>query len=397
MKSGLVVLGATGSVGRSTLDVVSRQAEPMPLIALTAHHDVAGLAALCREHRPLQAVIADDSRYAALCEALAGTGIKVSSGAEALCEVAAHDEAGTVMSAIVGAAGLLPTLAALRAGRRVLVANKEPLVMAGALVMRAAREGGATLLPIDSEHNAVFQCLPDDFSCGGRLSGVRRIVLTASGGPFRDWPLARIREATPAQAVAHPNWSMGRKISVDSATMMNKGLELIEAHWLFGLGAESLEVVVHPESIVHSLVEYEDGSMLAQMSHPDMRIPIAHALAYPERCSSGAARLDLSALGALHFRAADTERFPCLALAREVLDAGPEAANVMNAANEIAVEAFLSGGIGFTDIPGVIENVLDSLKKERFGSDDSLDAVIEIDRWARASAHAVVQGRAQHA
>ena len=394
---GLVILGATGSVGRSTLDVWARLTPPAPLVALTAHRDVAALAALCREHRPQWAVIGDAACEAALRDALAGTGVTVRAGAEALAEAAAHEAADTVMSAIVGAAGLLPTLAALRAGRKVLIANKEPLVMAGAQVMAAARAGGATLLPIDSEHNAIFQCLPGDFRCGSVPRGVRRLVLTASGGPFRDWSAERMRQATPAEAVAHPNWSMGPKISVDSATMMNKGLELIEAHWLFGLPGEALEVVVHPESIVHSLVDYDDGSMLAQMSHPDMRIPIAHALAWPQRGDSGVRPLDLAALGRLHFSAVDDLRFPCLGLARAALAAGARSTNALNAANEEAVAAFLAGRIGFGGIATVIENVLESTQREPAATDDCLEAVVEADHHARALARESINRWVDHA
>jgi 1-deoxy-D-xylulose-5-phosphate reductoisomerase len=298
------------------------------------------------------------------------------------------------MSSIVGAAGLVPTLAAVRAGRRVLVANKEPLVMAGRLLLSEAQRSGATLIPIDSEHNAIFQCLPQGFRCGTADPGVRRLVLTASGGPFRDTPLAELERVTPAQAVRHPNWVMGPKISVDSATMMNKGLELIEAHRLFGVPEAMIDVVLHPESVIHSLVEYADGSTLAQLGQPDMRVPIAHALAYPERWESGVAGLKLAELGRLNFEAVDLRRFPCLALARDALRAGGILPNVLNAANEVAVEAFLAERLAFTRIAEVIERTLAAAGAARLPGDESLDAVLEVDGWARAAARGQLGAKA---
>ena len=378
----LVVLGATGTIGRNTLDVARRHRDRLSVLALTANSDDAALFELCREFLPRIAVMGEGAaaqRLAARIQA-AGLRIEVASGAEALASVAAHAEADQVMSAIVGAAGLLPTLAAVKAGKRVLVANKEPLVMAGRLLMDAAEQHGATLIPIDSEHNAIFQCLPAAYRCGAAPKGVKRLILTASGGPFRETPLADLPQVTPQQAVRHPNWVMGQKISVDSATMMNKGLELIEAATLYRLPADRLEVVIHPESAIHSLVEYVDGSMLAQIGQPDMRVPIAHALAWPERWASGVDGLDLAALGRMRFEPADTRRFPCLRLAREALEAGGNAANVLNAANEIAVEAFLKGQLAFTGIAEMIEACLNA-DRQPVASD--LAGILAVDAWAR--------------
>jgi 1-deoxy-D-xylulose-5-phosphate reductoisomerase len=349
----LAVLGATGSIGASTLDVVAAHPERYRVFALSAHASVDALLELCRVHRPRFAVlsgVAGDSRARMRFKEL---GVELLFGSGALEQVAAHPDCDAVMAAIVGAAGLPSTLAAAAAGKRVLLANKEALVMAGPLIKRAARESGAQLLPVDSEHNAVFQCFSE-------RSLVRRIILTASGGPFRATPLEKLDAVTPDQACAHPNWVMGRKISVDSATMMNKGLEVIEAHWLFDVPAQSIEVVIHPQSIVHSLVEYVDGSVIAQLSNPDMRVPIAHALAHPQRIASGARPLDLTAMKNLSFERPDHERFPCLALAYEALRAGGTAPTVLNAANEVAVEAFLAGRLPFTAIPNVIEGSLRS-------------------------------------
>jgi 1-deoxy-D-xylulose-5-phosphate reductoisomerase len=388
----LVVLGATGTVGRNTLDVVRRQPERLRVCALTAAQDAAGLFALCQEFHPDLAVLADADAAADLQRKLKAAGLSTvaKAGAEALNEAAAHPRADQVMSAIVGAAGLMPTLAAVRAGKRVLIANKEPLVMAARLLLAEAEASGATLIPIDSEHNAIFQCLPGGFRCGRADPGVRRLLLTASGGPFRDTPQAELARVTPAQATRHPNWVMGPKISVDSATMMNKGLELIEAHALFGMAPERIEVVLHPESVIHSLVEYVDGSMLAQLGHPDMRVPIAHALAWPERWESGVAGLDLAELGRLNFLPLDTRRYPCLKLARDALRQGGIYPNVLNAANEVAVEAFLGERIPYPRIPAVIEQTLQAADSAGLPGDASLEAVVAVDAWARGRARALL-------
>jgi len=364
---GLVVLGSTGSIGRSTLDVVQRHAARFTVLALTANRDWARLLEQVRAFRPRHAVLVDPAAAAQLAAAVRAEGLptEVHAGAAALAEVAALPEAGAVMAAIVGAAGLLPTLAAVRAGKRVLLANKEALVMSGRLLMEAVATHGATLLPIDSEHNAIFQCLPQGGvggpAAGREAPGLRRLLLTASGGPFLRRAASSLEAVTPAEACKHPKWSMGRKISVDSATLMNKGLELIEAHWLFGLPPARIDIVVHPESIVHSLVEYLDGSVLAQLGAPDMRTPIAQALAWPERIESGVASLDLTAIGRLHFEQPDEERFPALRLARAAAEAGGTAPAMLNAANEVAVAAFLGGALNFPGIPGVIEDVLAAL------------------------------------
>jgi 1-deoxy-D-xylulose-5-phosphate reductoisomerase len=390
----LAILGATGTVGRSTLDVARRHPQRLRVHALTARRDVAGLLELCREFRPEIAVLAEQRAARELQDAFAHERIAtvVRYGADALAEVAGAPEVDQLMSSIVGAAGLMPTLAAVRAGKRVLVANKEPLVMAGRLLLAEAARSGATLIPIDSEHNAIFQCLPGGFRCGRADPGVQRLVLTASGGPFRETPLAELAAVTPAQAVRHPNWVMGPKISVDSATMMNKGLELIEAHRLFAMPEERIDVVLHPESVIHSLVEYADGSMLAQLGQPDMRVPIAHALAWPERWESGVPGLRLAELGRLHFAPVDLRRFPCLALARDALRGGGILPNVLNAANEIAVEAFLGERVPFTRIPQLIEQVLDAAVGARLPGDESLDAVLEVDAWARQLAAELAVG-----
>jgi 1-deoxy-D-xylulose-5-phosphate reductoisomerase len=384
----LTVLGSTGSVGKSTLDVVRRHPRRYALFALTAHTSVEALFEQCRLHRPRYAVLSGVEEQAPLRARFRETGCELLFGARALQWVACDTECDAVMASIVGAAGLGPTLAAASAGKRVLLANKEALVMAGSLFMRAARNGSAVLLPIDSEHNAVFQCLPQ--GQGGRptLSAVRRILLTASGGPFRSASLEQLSAVTPDEACAHPNWVMGRKISVDSATMMNKGLEVIEAHWLFELPAERIEVVVHPQSIVHSLVEYVDGSMIAQLSNPDMRIPIAHALGFPERIDSGARSLDLGEIGQLSFERPDHRRFPCLELAYRALRAGGSAPTVLNAANEVAVEAFLSGRLRFTEIAGVIARVLEACA---VAPADDLEGVLEADARARGTAAELVE------
>ena len=359
----ITVLGATGSIGVSTLDVIARHADRYAVFALTGYSRMDVLHAQCLQHDPLFAVVADAAQADQLQARLqlAGVQTRVLHGCEALAEVAADQRVDVVMAAIVGAAGLSPTLAAVRAGKRVLLANKEALVMSGALFMQAVRDSGARLLPIDSEHNAIFQCMPSDYASGLGNVGVRRILLTASGGPFREMPLSELAHVTPAQACAHPNWSMGQKISVDSASMMNKGLELIEACWLFDARPEQVEVVVHPQSVVHSLVDYVDGSVLAQLGNPDMRTPIAHALAWPERIDSGVSALDLLLTARLDFQAPDPQRFPCLRLARQAFEAGGTACAILNAANEIAVQAFLEQRIGFTDIPVIIEHSLNCL------------------------------------
>jgi 1-deoxy-D-xylulose-5-phosphate reductoisomerase len=379
----LTLLGATGSIGASTLDVVARHPERFVVTALAAHRNAGKLAALCRQFRPAYAVLLDTAAASALERELAGSGTRVLAGPEGLAAVAALPEVDTVLAAIVGAAGLAPTLAAARAGKRILLANKEALVIGGAAFMAAVEAGGATLLPIDSEHNAIFQCLPAGRMRDPQGAGVRRILLTASGGPFRARALATFGDVTPQEACAHPNWTMGRKISVDSATMMNKGLEVIEAHWLFGAPREAIEVVVHPQSVIHSLVEYVDGSVLAQLGHPDMRTPIAQALAYPDRVASGVQRLELAQLAALTFEAPDLGRFPCLAHAFAALDAGGTAPAVLNAANEVAVAAFLAGHARYTDIARACAEALARVPARPVTTlDDALAADAEARRAA---------------
>jgi 1-deoxy-D-xylulose-5-phosphate reductoisomerase len=387
---GLAVLGATGSIGLNTLDVAARYPERFRIHALSAHRDAARMAELCLRHRPAYVVMGDAAGASELRERLAGgaANTEVLHGAEALAAIVALPEVAQVMAGIVGAAGLLPTLAAVRAGKRVLLANKEPLVMAGHLFMRELAQGSATLLPVDSEHNAIFQCLPAGYRCGAPPAGVRRIILTASGGPFRELPLAQLAEVTPEQAVRHPNWVMGPKISVDSATMMNKGLELIEAAWLFALPPERIEIMLHPQSVVHSLVEFEDGSQLAQLGQPDMRIPIANALAWPERIESGAASLDLADVRRLDFAALEAVRYPCLGLARQALAAGGDAPVVLNAANEVAVAAFLERRLGFTGIAEVIDRCLQRAACAPAGTGDELLRILAVDAWARQEAGA---------
>ncbi|MDG4554924.1 MAG: 1-deoxy-D-xylulose-5-phosphate reductoisomerase [Candidatus Competibacter sp.] len=383
---GVAILGSTGSIGASTLDVLQRHPDRFRVAALTAHRDVEALFRQCLTYEPDVAVLADADAAERLRERLRASGrsVEVLAGVAGLEHAATLPEAAYVMAAIVGAAGLLPTLAAARAGKRVLLANKEALVMAGPLFMAAIRQHGAELLPIDSEHNAVFQCLPPDFAHAGLAAvGVRRILLTGSGGPFRTAPLAQLAEVAPEQACAHPNWSMGRKISVDSATMMNKGLEVIEAHWLFEAPTAAIEVVVHPQSVIHSMVEYQDGSVLAQLGNPDMRTPIAHALAWPRRLASGVAFLDFARLGTLEFQAPDLARFPCLRLAFAALEVGGAAPAVLNAANEMAVQAFLDRRIRFTDIAAVVEHVLEQVSVSAAGD---LAAILEGDLEARAVA-----------
>ncbi|MBB3270510.1 1-deoxy-D-xylulose-5-phosphate reductoisomerase [Pseudomonas monteilii] len=378
----ITVLGATGSIGLSTLDVIARHPDRYQVFALSGYSRIDELLALCVRHRPAFAVVPSAEAAQRLRESLAAVGCatEVLEGEAGLCQVASAAEVDAVMAAIVGAAGLRPTLAAVEAGKKVLLANKEALVMSGALFMEAVRRSGAVLLPIDSEHNAIFQCMPGDYARGLSAVGVRRILLTASGGPFRETPVEALLDVTPEQACAHPNWSMGRKISVDSASMMNKGLELIEACWLFDAAPAKVEVVVHPQSVIHSLVDYVDGSVLAQLGNPDMRTPIANALAWPERIDSGVAPLDLFAIARLDFQAPDEQRFPCLRLARQAAEAGNSAPAVLNAANEVAVEAFLGRRIRFPEIAGMIEQVLD---QEPVVPLPSLDAVFAADQRAR--------------
>lgn len=368
-------MGATGSVGTSTLDLIEREGESHQVLALTANSDVSGLATAARRVRAKRAVLADESRLNALRDALAGSGIEAAAGPEAVCE-AARMGADWTMAAIVGTAGLNPTLAALEGGATVALANKEALVSAGAVMTSAATRHGATLLPVDSEHNAVFQCLEPH-----NADRIARIILTASGGPFRERSIAQMRDITPAQAVAHPNWSMGAKISVDSATMMNKGLELIEAARLFPVPSDRIEIVLHPQSVIHSAVDYVDGSMLAQLGPSDMRVPIAHCLAWPDRMPTPMAPLDLVALGRMDFAAPDPVRFPALRLARAALEAGGAAPAILNAANEIAVAAFLARRIGFLEIAAIVEDVLHRYDP---APPESLDAVIAIDAETRA-------------
>jgi 1-deoxy-D-xylulose-5-phosphate reductoisomerase len=370
----VTILGSTGSVGCNTVDLIERNRERYVVEALTAHSNVALLAEQARRLMPRKAVVAEEQHYAALKAALAGSGVEAAAGAEAVIE-AALMPADWVMAAIVGAAGLKPTLAAVRRGAVVALANKECLVSAGQLMMREVTAAGATLLPVDSEHSAIFQLFDFD-----RPEGIEKIILTASGGPFRSFSLAEMEGVTPAQAVKHPNWSMGAKISVDSATMMNKGLELIEAHHLFALPNEQIEILVHPQSIVHSMVAYVDGSVLAHLGTPDMRTPIAYALGWPRRMDAPSARLDLAQIGTLSFEAPDFERFPALRLAREALQSGGCAPTVLNAANEVAVQAFLDGRIAFTDIARTVERVM---SKSNFGVADSLDNVAAADGAAR--------------
>ncbi|MBK1678778.1 1-deoxy-D-xylulose-5-phosphate reductoisomerase [Rhodocyclus tenuis] len=385
----LTILGSTGSIGVSTLDVVRRHPQRYRVLALCAHRQVDKLFAQCIEFQPRFAVVADLLLAGQLRERLlaAGCTTMVEFGPEALCRLASLPEVDAVMAAIVGAAGLEPTLAAVRAGKKVLLANKEALVMAGAVFIREVCESGAVLLPIDSEHNAIFQSLPANYRGDMAESGVSGLLLTASGGPFRRTPVADLVHVTPDQACAHPKWSMGRKISVDSATMMNKGLEMIEARWLFNVPADNIQVVIHPQSVIHSLVQYVDGSVLAELGNPDMRTPIAHALAYPERIASGVAPLDLFAIARLEFEAPDFERFPCLALAYRALKAGGSAPATLNAANEVAVEAFLDGRIGFTEISRIIAGVLEALPAVDVAT---LESVLAADRAARALAQTLV-------
>jgi 1-deoxy-D-xylulose-5-phosphate reductoisomerase len=381
----ITVLGATGSIGLSTLDVIARHPERYQVFALSGFTRLSELLALCVRHAPRFAVVPESGAARRLQDDLhaAGLSTRVLVGEEGLCQIASDPQVDAVMAAIVGAAGLRPTLAAVESGKKILLANKEALVMSGALFMQAVRKSGSVLLPIDSEHNAIFQCMPRDFARGLGTVGVRRILLTASGGPFRQTPMAELAHVSPEQACAHPNWSMGRKISVDSASMMNKGLELIEACWLFDATPSQVEVVIHPQSVIHSLVDYIDGSVLAQLGNPDMRTPIANALAWPERIDSGVAPLDLFAIARLDFQAPDEERFPCLRLARQAAEAGNSAPAMLNAANEVAVAAFLDGRVRYLEIASIIEEVLNL---EPVVAVDDLEAVFTADAKARVLA-----------
>ncbi len=388
-KIGLTVLGATGSIGINTLDVVSRHPDRYKVVALTANCQTERLAELCIKHRPEYAVMVDadcaQQLYSKLHKLQLDT--QVLAGEEGLTQVAALDNVQYVMAAIVGAAGLKPTLAAAEHGKRVLLANKEALVMSGEIFMRTVKDHSAELLPIDSEHNAIFQCMPGNQTNNIRASGIRKILLTASGGPFRETSLEKLQSVTPKQACAHPKWKMGPKISVDSATMMNKGLEVIEACWLFNTSTDFIQVVMHPQSIVHSMVQYTDGSVLAQLGNPDMRTPIAHAMAWPDRMESGVENLDLFSMGHLEFLPPDMKRFPCLQLAIDAINKGGTCPAILNAANEIAVAAFLENKLRFTDIPTVIENTLTQLKSQNA---DNLQVVLEDDNNARHVARDVL-------
>ena len=388
----LTILGATGSIGQSTLDIVARHPDLYALYALTANRNHQKMLQLCRQFEPVVVVMADTDSAGQLAAAIQDLPTRVLSGEAALAEVAAADEVDVVVAAIVGAAGLIPTLAAVRSGKRILLANKEALVMAGALFMKEVQRHGAELLPVDSEHNAIFQCLPAG-SIGNSIAeqGVSKIFLTGSGGPFRDLDLADIDDVTPEQACAHPNWDMGPKISVDSATMMNKGLEMIEACWLFAVDHAAVEILLHRQSIVHSMVAYTDGSVIAQMGNPDMRTPIAHALAWPSRIESGVESLNLLQVGQLDFTLADEARYPCLALAREAWLQGGTSMAVLNAANEVAVEHFLNGRIKFTEIPRVITNVMEQVTT---GPADSLEGILQADSSARNLACELIELRA---
>ena len=378
----ITVLGATGSIGVSTLDVIARHPDRYRVFALTAHSRVDELAEQCTRFKPEVAVVGTAEAASQLSARLQSAGLttQVEYGEQALCDVSSADACTTVMAAIVGAAGLAPTMAAAQSGKKVLLANKEALVISGQLFMDAIAASGSVLLPIDSEHNAIFQCLPLNYQRQLGHHGIRKILLTASGGPFLDRDVSTLDQVTPEQAVAHPNWSMGRKISVDSATMMNKGLEVIEAHWLFGAAPNQIEVVIHPQSVIHSMVSYADGSVLAQLGNPDMRTPIAHALAYPDRIESGVDTVDLTKIAQLNFRPPDYARFPCLKLAFDALHAGGSAAAVLNATNEVAVEAFLNRQIGFRKIPELIDAVLNRLPVEPV---TDLGAVLAMDKSAR--------------
>ena len=386
----ITILGSTGSIGVSTLDVLARHPDRYSVYALTANSRVDVLFSQCMQFHPQVAVVGSPEAARDLRGRLQEMGLhtEVEYGSDALCEVASAPETDAVMAAIVGAAGLASALAAARAGKKVMLANKEALVMSGQLFIDAVAENGATLLPIDSEHNAIFQCLPHSYKRSPSTHGIAKVLLTASGGPFLTRAVETLDEVTPEQAVAHPKWVMGRKISVDSATMMNKGLEVIEAHWLFGVPASQIEVVIHPQSVIHSMVSYVDGSVIAEMGNPDMRIPIAHALAYPERIDSGVAPLDLTRMGSLQFQRPDYLRFPCLKLAYDALRAGGATPAILNAANEVAVQAFLEERIGFRKIDYVVASVLDKVIADSRVM--GLDGVLVHDRAARMAASAMV-------
>ncbi len=379
------VLGATGSIGQNTLDVIRQHPDRWRVAALTANTNVVDMLALCKEFRPEYAVMSDAASASALVSECRTHSLptEVLAGEQSLVDVAALDQVDTVMAAIVGGAGLASSLAAARTGKKVLLANKESLVMSGQLFMDTVARSGAQLLPIDSEHNAIFQCMPNNYLAGQQAKAVERILLTGSGGPFRQMPIEQLQNVTPAQACNHPNWNMGAKISVDSATMMNKGLELIEAVWLFNTRVEDVEIVVHPQSVIHSMVQYNDGSVLAQMGNPDMRTPIAHGLAWPERVFAGVQALNLVEVAKLSFERPDFERFPCLRLATDAALAGGSFSCVLNAANEIAVEAFLQHDIRFTDIARIVEECLGMANSVELSS---IDAVLEVDKAARARA-----------
>ena len=382
----LTILGSTGSIGVSTLDVVTRHPDRFQIVALTANHSIEKMLEQCRLFRPRYAVMLDETSGEKLQTEIHAAGIatEVMWGVESLEKVASLPEVDTVMAAIMGAAGIRPTFAAARAGKQVLLANKETLVMAGHIFMDVVKQHHATLLPIDSEHNAIFQSLPHHFTGDLAAVGVRRILLTASGGPFRQSSLSSLEQVTPEQACAHPNWVMGQKISVDSATMMNKGLEVIEAHWLFNATPDQIQVVIHPQSVIHSMVEYVDGSVLAQLGNPDMRTPIAHALGFPDRIETGVAPLDMFKIGRLDFEAPDFKRFPCLGLAYQALAAGGSTPAILNAANEVAVESFLKRRMPFTAIPTMIEQVMQSVSRKDIAS---LEDVLAADQEARKTAH----------
>ncbi len=387
---GICVLGATGSIGVSTLDVVARHSDLYKAVALTANNNIDLLFEQCLIHHPKYVVVVDEKKSVAFAEKLINTDIadiKVLSGAEALEYVATLDSVDSVMAAIVGAAGLLPSLAAAKAGKTILLANKEALVMSGDIFMQAVSESGAQLLPIDSEHNAIFQCMPAGYTSGEQVKEARRILLTASGGPFRQMPLDQLASVTPAQAVAHPNWDMGKKISVDSATMMNKGLEMIEACILFAMTPDQIQVVIHPQSIIHSMVDYVDGTVLAQMGNPDMRVPIAYSMAWPDRFESGVEPLNIFDVRRMDFEEPNLERFPCLRLAYKAINLGGTMPTILNAANEIAVEAFLSEEVGFTDIPLIIERCMDQFEVRPA---DTLAVILEVDQQARVVAKQVI-------
>jgi 1-deoxy-D-xylulose-5-phosphate reductoisomerase len=391
---GLCILGATGSIGVNTLDVAARNPDKYKIVALSANSQVDRLAEQCEKYSPEYAVMADENAAEQLSLKLKNSSVKVLSGIEGLETIASLEQVDYVMAAIVGAAGLKPTLAAARSGKRILLANKEALVMSGQIFMDEVKKNNAVLLPIDSEHNAIFQCLPEHYEKGLAESGITKILLTGSGGPFRTKAISELKNVTPDEACAHPNWSMGRKISVDSATMMNKGLEIIEACWLFNTNPDNIQVVVHPQSVIHSMVQYSDGSVLAQLGQPDMRTPIAHALAWPDRIESGVEKLDLFAIAQLEFEHPDYERFPCLRLAEESIRKGGTAPAILNAANEIAVASFLNNELGFTDIAYIVEQTLKNVNSR---AANSLKEILEDDQAAREEAEQLIRLRVKQA